>query len=468
MVRWEAEHNGLLRSVAPVAAGGIERARPAESVAITARFIDLLNPSAADVARATDSCAQNAPVARAGAAQAKPGHATKGATPALDPSSLAARQLSQRGPVRATVEQAVERSRRQDTPASQAQDRARRSGDSQGAPDEALASKEPIASGERGDGRTAKGNGFEMPPIVDTAGKDSPTSAGPADDEGSSDPKAQNSTETRVNNGGEPAQDSEARGQVSPSPAGEPAGAEGASLPVAAAAMLAAGAATTSSGVASPSPAGSAAVEGVRVASVKPLAKPQGPADPRQPATPEEQAQLAAPGVRGQAMRGVFSMLRGVSAGTTSGWMKLNPEALGEMKVTLAVQEGRVNASFAVSTDEAHAALKDSITDLRDALRSRGLTLEAVEIHRVPGTAAAGVEVGNRPGHEPPQDFGGLAGDSRSGAGEQGGSPQPRGQDAGEAGRGMDGWMAGAEAPEEVIQSILSTPGWKPGVDLTA
>lgn len=468
MVRWEAEHNGTSRTGAAIPAAGIDRPRPAAPSGMTARFIDLLNLPASDIAPAASSVAQNSPGARAGIAPSKPGSVAKGTTPALDPASLATRQLSQRGPVRATVEQAVERARGQDTPATQAQERARRSADSQGEPEEALQRRDINAPAEQGADRAAKGMGFGAPDSGNAAAEDVPAPRPTAQDARGLDPEAQRTEPAPAHDGEDAAEDPERACAAPASSPGETAGNDGAVAAVAAAAMPASGPAPASSSIPPGGPAGSTAVEGVRGIAAKAVNKPQGPADPRQPATPEEQAQLAAPGVRGQAMRGVFSMLRGVSAGTTSGWMKLNPEALGEMKVTLAVQEGRVNASFAVSTDGAHAALKDSIADLREALRSRGLTLEAVEIHRMSAAKGGGVETGTSARHESSQDFSGLAGDSRSGPWDQGGSTQQRGQDAGDAGGGPGGFAAGAEAPEESTQTFSFMPGWKPGVDLTA
>lgn len=197
------------------------------------------------------------------------------------------------------------------------------------------------------------------------------------------------------------------------SPAAAPSSSVASINPAALAAAVQGGDASRASGPAAPSSTPSQAhaapttgTPGARPESSRHAQTPTGPADPRGPRAPG--ADSSAPGVQGQAMRGVFALLRGTQTSATAAIIKLSPEHLGDVKINLSVSEGRLNATLGVTTDQAHDELKSALPELKESLHARGLIVDSIEIKREP-------ETGQTP--DPARgnhDSGGLAGDSRS------------------------------------------------------
>lgn len=229
---------------------------------------------------------------------------------------------------------------------------------------------------------------------------------------------------------------------------------------------------------ASPSPSTTNSPSAIAVGAPKvteslPSLRFQASAPPR-PSTPSEESPSSAPGVRGQAMRGVFAMLRASQPGVSSAWLKLDPHGLGEMKINLSVHEGRVSAVFAVSTDQAQSSMRQALPELRQALEARGLLVDSIEVIHKPITDshAEGSDF-NAPG----QDSSQLAGDSRNEQGAGGPDDGRHGHgardrdDAGAEGSALSippSIVPGAEAPEGSRHTMMSLSGWKLGLDLTA
>lgn len=79
----------------------------------------------------------------------------------------------------------------------------------------------------------------------------------------------------------------------------------------------------------------------------------------------------------GQLVRGLASILRQKGGAVT---IRLNPEALGAVKVKLEIDQASVRARFEASSEEARRLLSESSETLRHALEARGLSVEKLEI----------------------------------------------------------------------------------------
>ncbi len=146
--------------------------------------------------------------------------------------------------------------------------------------------------------------------------------------------------------------------------------------------------------------------------------------------------------------------------------MKLLPESLGEMKVEVAMQSGRVTATLSATSEEAQASLREALPELRDRLAGRGLVVDSIEVKLVPRAAGEHPEA-IRGGLD--QDSGGLAGDSRGDAGSMGGreAREGGGQRGGAEGGEPHATRPVAEATGELDVNISSGTGWRLGLDLT-
>ncbi len=89
--------------------------------------------------------------------------------------------------------------------------------------------------------------------------------------------------------------------------------------------------------------------------------------------------------------------------------MKLAPEALGQVKVKLVVQDAGVDAMFTASTASARQLLEASTDTLRDALEARGLRVDSIVVDGPRTEAQAG-----------PQSSRDVAQDARREANQQG------------------------------------------------
>ncbi len=123
----------------------------------------------------------------------------------------------------------------------------------------------------------------------------------------------------------------------------------------------------------------------------------------RQPsdgATPA--AQLAAKGL------GILANQRGGAI-----TMRLEPPALGQLRIQLQVSQGAVVADFTAATAEARALLEANLGMLRERLESQGLSVERITIHGARSADAAAQSSGDQR-----QDQGGNA-DARDRGGER-------------------------------------------------
>ncbi|MCC6425361.1 MAG: flagellar hook-length control protein FliK [Phycisphaerales bacterium] len=197
-----------------------------------------------------------------------------------------------------------------------------------------------------------------------------------------------------------------------------------------------------------------------------------------------EQAPESAPGVRGQAMRGMFAALRTGGDGERAGsvTMRLMPEVLGDLKVSMSVRDGHVRAAFTVATAEAHASLTESLPELRHRLEERGLIVDSIQIEHRPSeeglASSSRSESGRHAAHEGPsgQDPGladrageDCAGDGRGAGGRGGGGGTADGRDRDPEGRDR-------RVPEALIAEAIGDPsditmssaGRRLSLDLTA
>jgi flagellar hook-length control protein FliK len=91
------------------------------------------------------------------------------------------------------------------------------------------------------------------------------------------------------------------------------------------------------------------------------------------------------PTTTGRVIRGLSAMLQQRGGSMT---MRLDPPALGQLRVQMTISSGTVTAEFQPATTEAQALLDRSIATLRSALESQGLTVERLTVHAAPSTSA--------------------------------------------------------------------------------
>jgi Flagellar hook-length control protein FliK len=138
-----------------------------------------------------------------------------------------------------------------------------------------------------------------------------------------------------------------------------------------------------------------------------------------------------------QLSRGLAAALR-QKGGTVT--LRLQPEALGDLKIRMALEPGKVAARFEVSTDQARELLGRTMDSLRTALEARGLAVDRLEVQ-----VARGVETPSG------QHFGGAETGPGWTGDERAGSEHP-GKDAGES------WRAGM--PREPATAEPIDHGW--------
>ncbi len=69
--------------------------------------------------------------------------------------------------------------------------------------------------------------------------------------------------------------------------------------------------------------------------------------------------------------------------------MRLEPPALGQLRVQMTVARGAVTAQFQPATIEAQVLLERSLATLRLALETQGLSVERLTVHAAPASAAS-------------------------------------------------------------------------------
>ena len=119
--------------------------------------------------------------------------------------------------------------------------------------------------------------------------------------------------------------------------------------------------------------------------------------------------------------------------------MRLEPPALGQLRIELQISQGAVVADFTAATPEARVLLEANLGMLRERLESQGLAVERMTVHGGRGTEAAPVGAAAH-GGELRQDQNGSGSDARD-RGDRGGGRQDaaggesRGRRDGEPGR---------------------------------
>lgn len=89
-------------------------------------------------------------------------------------------------------------------------------------------------------------------------------------------------------------------------------------------------------------------------------------------------AQLAAKGV---------ALLANQRGGAIT--MRLEPPALGQLRIELNINQGAVTADFTAATPEARTLLEANLGMLRERLESQGLSVERISVHGARGTESA-------------------------------------------------------------------------------
>ena len=82
--------------------------------------------------------------------------------------------------------------------------------------------------------------------------------------------------------------------------------------------------------------------------------------------------------------RGMNAVLRQGGGSLT---MRLSPATLGEVRIEMSMQGGRVSVQFDVGSVAAYEAIRGQVSELRQSLEQRGMTVERVETHISPALA---------------------------------------------------------------------------------
>lgn len=117
--------------------------------------------------------------------------------------------------------------------------------------------------------------------------------------------------------------------------------------------------------------------------------------------------------------------------------MRLEPPALGQLRIELQIQQGAVVADFTAATPEARVLLEANLGMLRERLESQGLSVERISVHGGRGTESAS-PVAAPAGSDARQDGAGARSDSgdrgdRSGARQDAAGGESRGRRDGDA-----------------------------------
>ena len=148
--------------------------------------------------------------------------------------------------------------------------------------------------------------------------------------------------------------------------------------------------------------------------------------------------------------------LRGLGAAIKSGTgevtIRLAPESLGQLRVQVAVRDGKADVVLLPDGELAHELLTGSLTTLRDALEAQGLIVHRLEVEPPPAMSQP------TEGHATRAHGTGSPADAPGTARQQGGEPDPR------SGRGEPEWnetggagRAGTDAPNDDALFLGST-----------
>jgi flagellar hook-length control protein FliK len=140
------------------------------------------------------------------------------------------------------------------------------------------------------------------------------------------------------------------------------------------------------------------------------------------PAPKGPQAARTGPAPRTEPAAAQFS--RGLSAALRQGGgavtLRLHPENLGDLKIRLEMEAGKVAAQFRVETAQARQLLDETIGSLRTALEARGLEVQSLSVHVAERTSPA-PEARGQPEHSWDQGAGGRGSPEQGGQQNAGG-----------------------------------------------
>ncbi|MEM1424908.1 MAG: flagellar hook-length control protein FliK, partial [Planctomycetota bacterium] len=95
----------------------------------------------------------------------------------------------------------------------------------------------------------------------------------------------------------------------------------------------------------------------------------------------------APPPVEAQVSRGIGAALAQRGGSIT---LRLAPESLGHVRVSMHVSRGDVTLDLEATTERAHRVLTQELASLRASLESRGLRVEKAQVHLAPAPVQAG------------------------------------------------------------------------------
>ena len=159
--------------------------------------------------------------------------------------------------------------------------------------------------------------------------------------------------------------------------------------------------------------------------------KPAGAGRSRQEA-PANPANRARP-VLAQVSRGVASILRQEGGSLT---LRLRPDTLGDLKISLRVKNGGVEATFKADNAQARGLLQSTMSQLKETLESNGVRVDRLRVEvenerpqdaGSPRSEHRGRGGDGSPGFDDPSETGGREGDSRHGRHGGRGGAQGRG-----------------------------------------
>ena len=150
--------------------------------------------------------------------------------------------------------------------------------------------------------------------------------------------------------------------------------------------------------------------------------------------------------VTAQVGRGLAAALK--QSGTVT--LRLNPEAMGQMRIRLDIAEGRVTARFEVENDQARELLSSGLHHLRSALEARGLGVDGLHVELAGARTAP-------PGESAvTDDRGGAENPAGEGRGEENGSERPGDGTGGPRNRSGEGPEPDAAAVRDGTAELLA------------
>ncbi|MFI4896525.1 MAG: flagellar hook-length control protein FliK [Phycisphaerales bacterium JB059] len=254
-------------------------------------------------------------------------------------------------------------------------------------------------------------------PAVPNTQAEAPSSATRGQDRVAPEPPATNASATPANANGQQGTDLGARQESTP---------QMPHVPVAAPAAGVTNATSTSGGVGS----FEKAIGALRSLGAE-RAKPGVTQAPQAKATPESRARP----VLAQVSRGMASILRQQGGNLT---LRLRPDTLGDLKISLRVQNGGVEATFKADNAQARELLTNSMSQLKETLEANGVRVDQLRVEHEntrpqdagsPGAERDGNRGDGSPGFADPSETGGREGDSREDRHGRRNAPHGRGQD---------------------------------------